>query len=1099
LPNCPVSRRDINAAEDIFGPDVGNLKGKTVRRPTPYAPTKLIPIPMKLMKMYKDVTIAGDVLQVNRIPFFATISHHLRFCTSEMVTNQKAPTLLDSIKQVRNFYAQRGFRIVNCIMDGQFETLRGELADLNIALETCGHDDHVPEIERHIRTLKERARAVYNTLPFQRLPARMIIELIYYCTFWLNAFPHPDGVSDVLSPRNIVSGLGIDFNKHCKIEFGAYAQVHEDHDNSMAPRTTGALALRPTGNAHGSYYFYHLNTGRLLNRSRWTELPMPDDVIERVHKLSRRGRQGIEFLNRTGQPFVYPADVEANEPDKDDNDDDASFHPSLGDEPPDDDDGNPDIDIAGVYDDAGYDAAADNYNVDPDDNNNDPILDGDGDDNPDPAGNNYAVPAAAIDGHIAGDNDGQIAGVQNDGLAGVPENNDEEPAANMTIQEAPIYQPHAAVPVEQHLDDDDGGDPVPDIAAEMEARYGQRRSAHGLRPRRPRDYSHLHTVLEHTVMTQHSLKRGLKEFGDAGVDAVLKELQQLHDRQVIKVMNPTTLTREQKRAALKYLMFLKKKRCGRIKGRGCADGRKQRLYTAKEEASSPTVAIESVMLSCVIDAMERRDVATVDIPGAFMHADMDDEVHMRLEGKMAELLVQLDPERYSPHIVIENGKKVLYVKLKKALYGTLKAALLFWRHLSTKLQSWGFIVNPYDTCVVNKQIKGSQCTILWHVDDLKISHVDPSVVTEVIKQLEDEFGKEASLTVTRGKKHDYLGMTIDYSTPGKVKIGMVDYIDKMLAELPEDMSGESVTPAPNHLFQVNMEDAVKLPAEKSELFHHNAAKLLFLCKRARPDVQTATAFLCTRVKSPDTDDYKKLTRVMRYLRATRNTVLTLEASNVNIIKWWVDASFAVHPDMRSHTGAVMTLGKGAMYSMSTRQKLNGRSSTEGELIGVSDAMPQILWTRYFLEAQGFPVKESIVFQDNQSAILLEKNGRASSSKRTRHINIRYFFVSDRIANNEMSVEYCPTGNMVADFFTKPLQGTPFRKFRDDIMNIDPQLVPTMDHRSVLELDAEASDVSDCGDGWVEVKGKKSKKTMTTGVIPRADVSQESRVAKTRSS
>jgi hypothetical protein len=321
----------------------------------------------------------------------------------------------------------------------------------------------------------------------------------------------------------------------------------------------------------------------------------------------------------------------------------------------------------------------------------------------------------------------------------------------------------------------------------------------------------------------------------------------------------------------------------------------------------------------------------------------------------------------------------------------------------------------------------------------------------------------------------------------------------MLAELPEDMSGESVTPAPNHLFQVNMEDAVKLPAEKSELFHHNAAKLLFLCKRARPDVQTATAFLCTRVKSPDTDDYKKLTRVMRYLRATRNTVLTLEASNVNIIKWWVDASFAVHPDMRSHTGAVMTLGKGAMYSMSTRQKLNGRSSTEGELIGVSDAMPQILWTRYFLEAQGFPVKESIVFQDNQSAILLEKNGRASSSKRTRHINIRYFFVSDRIANNEMSVEYCPTGNMVADFFTKPLQGTPFRKFRDDIMNIDPQLVPTMDHRSVLELDAEASDVSDCGDGWVEVKGKKSKKTMTTGVIPRADVSQESRVAKTRSS
>ncbi len=233
LPNCPVGQCDIDAAEDIFGPDVGSLKGKTVRRPTPHAPTKLIPVPMKLMKIYKDVTIAGDVFQVNWITFFATISHHLRFCTSEMITNQKASTLLNSIKQVRNFYAQRAFRIVNCIMDGQFETLRGDLANLNIALETCGHDDHVPEIERHIRTLKERARAVYNTLLFQRLPARMVIELVYSCTFWLNAFPHPDGVSDVLSPRNIVSGLGIDFNKHCRIEFRAYAQVHEDHDNSM--------------------------------------------------------------------------------------------------------------------------------------------------------------------------------------------------------------------------------------------------------------------------------------------------------------------------------------------------------------------------------------------------------------------------------------------------------------------------------------------------------------------------------------------------------------------------------------------------------------------------------------------------------------------------------------------------------------------------------------------------------------------------------------------------------------------------------------------------------------------------------------------------
>jgi hypothetical protein len=163
---------------------------------------------------------------------------------------------------------------------------------------------------------------------------------------------------------------------------------------------------------------------------------------------------------------------------------------------------------------------------------------------------------------------------------------------------------------------------------------------------------------------------------------------------------------------------------------------------------------------------------------------------------------------------------------------------------------------------------------------------------------------------------------------------------------------------------------------------------------------------------------------MRYLRGTKTMPLTLEADSLNVVKWWVDASFAVHPDMKSHTGATMTLGKGMPYSTSTRQKLNTKSSTEGELVGVNNVLPQVLWTRYFLEAQGYKAADSIVYQDNQSAILLEKNGRASSSKRTRHIDIRYFFVTDRVAAGEVAIQYCPTGDMVADFFTKTITRRP---------------------------------------------------------------------------
>ena len=108
--------------------------------------------------------------------------------------------------------------------------------------------------------------------------------------------------------------------------------------------------------------------------------------------------------------------------------------------------------------------------------------------------------------------------------------------------------------------------------------------------------------------------------------------------------------------------------------------------------------------------------------------------------------------------------------------------------------------------------------------------------------------------------------------------------------------------------------------------------------------------------------------------------MTLKAVDGLAIKWYIDASFAVHPDMRSHTGGTMTLGKGSVYSLSRKQKINTKSLTEAELVVVDDGLPLVLWTRNFLEAQGFDVTDNMVFQDNLSAMQLEKNGHASSGR-----------------------------------------------------------------------------------------------------------------------
>jgi hypothetical protein len=166
----------------------------------------------------------------------------------------------------------------------------------------------------------------------------------------------------------------------------------------------------------------------------------------------------------------------------------------------------------------------------------------------------------------------------------------------------------------------------------------------------------------------------------------------------------------------------------------------------------------------------------------------------------------------------------------------------------------------------------------------KISHVDSKAVTGVIAQLQAVFGTKPPITVKRGKIHDYLRMTLDFSSPGKVRVTMIDYIKKMLANLPSDMDGVAVTTTPTHLFEVNITDPIMLDEDNAILFHHNMAKLLFLCKSAQPDIQTAVSFLRTRVKGPEQDDYKKLTRLVKYLRDTLNMPLTLEADKLNILK-----------------------------------------------------------------------------------------------------------------------------------------------------------------------------------------------------------------------
>jgi hypothetical protein len=211
-------------------------------------------------------------------------------------------------------------------------------------------------------------------------------------------------------------------------------------------------------------------------------------------------------------------------------------------------------------------------------------------------------------------------------------------------------------------------------------------------------------------------------------------------------------------------------------------------------------------------------------------------------------------------------------------------------------------------------------------------------------------------------------MILDFSIPGILQVNTTPYIKSMIEVFPDKLSGKTKTPWNENVFKVDP-NSKHLKTKQAKVFHTFVMKGMFLCKHGRQDsIQPAIAFMATRVTEPNEGDWKKLVKRMNYLKATRDDVPCMSANDTGTIKWHVDAVFAIHKDMKSHTGATMTHGFGTICSISMKQKVNTQSSTVAELVGFDDIISKILWSKHFMEAHGFEVKANIVYQDNTSSM-----------------------------------------------------------------------------------------------------------------------------------
>ena len=950
ITNADFTVRDIQNAEYIFGSSLGRVMGKSTR---PSQVKNLLPENGEKSSQ-REQELHCDPFYVEGVWFLLSVVAPMgQWLCSELPEKRTTVAYRAAVEKHVGICKSHGFTVTRVIVDQEagLNALVGQIPDVTVHVVSTAQ--HVQRVERAIRTLKERARAIISSLPF-RVPSRCVRHLVAFVVQRVNAVPRRS--LGPVSTGELFTGRKFDMKVDGKAAFGDYVVAPEpENDNTMRPRARLCIVMHPSGHATPSWVLFDVERGTFVSRTGWRAEPIPQQAIDRMNMFAdadevvRNQRAGMVMpeaperravLPEAGAHELQPLElVQGRAPE-------PEFQPEA---------------IA-IEEEAEAPAV-------------EPIF--------------PVLPQEARPGVIADD-------------AGAPECIVSVLDARQCVQSA--Y--------------DAGLTPAKII--------GTQRVAVNTMVRKFLEEKKSHTCRVSTVevIALHMYaQEAKKRHGDRAVESAEAELREILERGVLSPLTvaQVRILRKAKKKFIKSFLFFKEKldrkgELAKLKARLVAmdNSYESSLHPDKD---SPTVRLESVFAVLAIAAAEGRRCIGLDVGNAYLEADMTgEEVVVEIDSWVARRLVRLRPELQT--YVGEDGK--LYARLDKALYGCVQSAKLWYKHLRGVLERLGFVVNPYDECVFNLTRNGKQITMCCYVDDLLCTCVDAAELSWLVSALQSEFKK---VTVNDGDEIEFVALEIS-QRGGVIDVGMTKYINSLLEEWGGNRT--CATPAEPDIF-TNDDGAVPLDEAGRAMFHRRVARLLFFAKRLGVDILLVISVLAGRVKAPTVEDLDRLERVYRYLLGSRNRKLRFRRGKVSL-EAFIDASFAVMPDFKSRTGLLLFINGSVIGAWASKQDLNTRSSTEAELVALTDMIGWVVWMRNWLIAQGYPMGPAVVYQDNTSVKDILKRG-PSSQLRTRHLSIRYHFAGDLMKREEIVIVDCRSEDMWADGLTKILVGSGFRRHR----------------------------------------------------------------------